>query len=185
MQIEKNKIVSLTYTLKENDANGQVIEITNETAPLTFMYGVGMMLPHFESHLQNLKAGDSYEMILPAQEAYGETNPHAVIDLDKEIFRVNGEIDENMLSLGNVIPMSDNQGNMLQGKVMGVTDTMVKMDFNHPMAGKTLHFTGKILEVREPTEAELEHGHSHGCDCSGSCDSGSCESSDCGSGCNC
>ncbi len=75
---------------------------------------------------------------------------------------VEGKIDPEMLRIGNVIPMQDNQGNPLEGLVIGVDEASVKMDFNHPMAGKTLHFAGTIIDLRDATEEELSHGHVHG-----------------------
>jgi FKBP-type peptidyl-prolyl cis-trans isomerase SlyD len=85
-----------------------------------------------------------------------------MLDLDIKIFEHEGKIDSELLTIGNLIPMRDNQGNVLQGKVVSVNTDSVKMDFNHPMAGKNLHFTGKILKVREATADELSHGHVHG-----------------------
>ena len=162
MQIKKNTVVSLSYILKQDNADGGVIEIAKETDPLVFIYGAGMMIPKFEENLGELTPGDGFEFTLLSGEAYGEYESDAIIDLDKQIFSMDGVIDEEMLTIGNLIPMRDNNGNMLQGKVMGVTDDSVKMDFNHPMAGKNLHFTGKILDVREATADEMSHGHVHG-----------------------
>lgn len=67
-----------------------------------------------------------------------------------------------MLTVGNFVPMQDNEGNPLEGKIVEVNSEHVKMDFNHPLAGKTLHFTGKIVDLRDATEDELNHGHVHG-----------------------
>lgn len=162
MQIKKDSVVSLSYILKQDDADGAVIEIAKETDPLVFLYGAGHMIPKFEEYLTELKAGDGFEFTLASADAYGDFEEEAIIDLDKQIFSVEGAIDEEMLAIGNLIPMRDNQGHMLQGKVVSVTDDSVKMDFNHPMAGKTLHFSGKIIEVREASSEELSHGHVHG-----------------------
>ncbi len=162
MQIKNNSVVSLSYILKQDDANGEVIEVAKDSEPLVFIYGAGNMIPKFEENLGTLKKGDKFEFTLASAEAYGELESEAIIDLDKEIFSVDGQVDEEMLAIGSIIPMRDNEGHMLQGKVLGVTQDTVKMDFNHPMAGKNLHFTGVILEVREATEDELSHGHVHG-----------------------
>jgi len=162
MQITKNSVVSLSYVLKHDNAQGDIIEETRAGDPLVFLYGNGQMLPRFEEHLHELNTGDKFEFTLASSEAYGEKDPDAIIDLDKSIFEVDGKIDLEMLAVGNVIPMRDDQGNMLQGIVVNVGDEMVRMDFNHPMAGNTLHFTGKVIEVREATAEELSHGHAHG-----------------------
>jgi FKBP-type peptidyl-prolyl cis-trans isomerase SlyD len=162
MQITKNTVVSLSYILKRDNADGEIIEETRAGDPLMFLYGNGQMLPKFEEHLSLLKTGDDFEFTLSSEDAYGEMDQDAIIDLDKSIFMVDGKVDEEMLAIGNVIPMRDDQGNMLQGMVVNVTEKSVRMDFNHPMAGNTLHFTGNIIEVRSATAEELSHGHAHG-----------------------
>jgi FKBP-type peptidyl-prolyl cis-trans isomerase SlyD len=162
MQITKNTVVSLSYILKRDDANGEIIEETRAGDPLVFLYGNGQMLPKFEEYLNALKAGDAFEFTLASDDAYGEMDQDAIIDLDKSIFEVDGKTDNEMLAIGNVIPMRDDQGNMLQGIVVSVSKDMVRMDFNHPMAGNVLHFAGKVIEVREASAEELSHGHAHG-----------------------
>lgn len=162
MQITKNKVVSLSYILKRDNAQGEIIEETRAGDPLVFLYGIGQMLPKFEEHLSTLKTGDNFEFTLSSDEAYGEMDQDAIIDLDKSIFMVDGKIDDEMLAIGNVIPMRDDQGHMLQGIVVNVTNDSVRMDFNHPMAGNTLHFTGNVIEVRDATAEEISHGHAHG-----------------------
>jgi FKBP-type peptidyl-prolyl cis-trans isomerase SlyD len=162
MQITKNKVVSLSYILKRDNAQGEIIEETRAGDPLVFLYGIGQMLPKFEEHLSTLKTGDDFEFTLSSDEAYGEMDQDAIIDLDKSIFMVDGKIDDEMLAIGNVIPMRDDQGHMLQGIVVNVTNESVRMDFNHPMAGNTLHFTGNVIDVREATAEEISHGHAHG-----------------------
>jgi FKBP-type peptidyl-prolyl cis-trans isomerase SlyD len=162
MQITKNTVVSLSYVLKRDNAKGEIIEETRAGDPLVFLYGIGQMLPKFEEHLSTLQTGSDFEFTLSSDDAYGEMDQDAIIDLDKSIFMVDGKIDDELLAIGNTIPMRDEQGHMLNGTVVGLTDDMVRMDFNHPMAGNVLHFTGKVLEVRNATDEELSHGHAHG-----------------------
>lgn len=162
MQITKNTVVSLTYVLKRDNANGEIIEETRVGDPLVFLYGNGQMLPKFEENLSTLKTGDTFEFTLTSADAYGEKDQDAIIDLDKGIFMIDGKTDDELLTIGNVIPMRDDQGNMLQGTVVSVSNDSVRMDFNHPMAGNTLHFTGKVVDVRIATDEELSHGHVHG-----------------------
>jgi len=162
MQITKNTIVSLSYVLKRDDANGEIIEETKDGDPLVFLYGNGQMLPKFEENLGTLKTGDVFEFTLGIDDAYGELDQDAVIDLDKTIFLIDGKTDDELLTVGNVIPMRDDQGHMLQGTVVSISDDTVRMDFNHPMAGNILHFKGNVIEVRTATDEELSHGHAHG-----------------------
>ncbi len=172
METGKNKFVSLTYQLRLNDINGELIEETKDDHPLEFVFGAGRMIEMFEKNLDGLKSGDDFSFQLKAAEAYGEVNKEAIVDIPLHIFEVNGSIDEDMLAIGNNIPMQDVNGNRLNGIVLEVNDKIVKMDFNHPLAGDDLHFSGSVLSVRDATEEELAELND-------------CSSGDCGCGCNC
>lgn len=162
MNISQNKVVSLTYELKLDDNMGETVDMADASAPLMFIYGTGSMLPKFESNLENLKVNDTFEFTLDPADAYGDTINEAIVDLPMEIFKIDGKVDDEMLKVGNFVPMQDNEGHPLEGKIVEVNDDSVKMDFNHPLAGKTLHFTGQIIDMRDATEEELSHGHVHG-----------------------
>jgi FKBP-type peptidyl-prolyl cis-trans isomerase SlyD len=197
MKISENTVVALSYTLRENNVQGEVLEVTDEKRPLKFVYGSGMLLPDFESNVANLSDGDTFEFTLTADKSYGEVNPQAIIALSKDIFTVDGVLREDLLEIGNEIPMRNNEGMPLNGKVVSVDETNVTLDFNHPMAGKTLFFSGVVNEVREATADEvmsgMPEGSGGGCGCGsggcgscgsegGSCGSGGCEDGGCGSG---
>lgn len=178
MEINQNKVVELIYTLI---VDGAVADQTTEERPLDFIFGTGSLLPKFEENILNKKAGDEFDFQLTAAEGYGEVNPEAIVELPKKIFEMDGAIREDLLIVGNIIPMMNNMGGVMPGKVTEVKDETVVMDFNHAMAGKDLHFTGKILTVREATEKELEEGL-HGEKIQHSCGSG-CGESSCGGCC--
>lgn len=161
MKIEKHTVPSVTYTLV---VDGEVVDMAEKEKPLSFIQGIGMMVPGFEKNLQGMSSGEEYEFTLQPEEAYGAYNEEAVVDLPIKTFEVDGEIKRDLLNVGQVVPMQDQNGNPLQGTVMEVNDEQVKMDFNHMLAGKELNFKGEILEVREATQAEIEHGHVHGPD---------------------
>lgn len=168
MIINKNKVVKLMYILHEDNEKGALIEQTTDESPLEFIYGIGQMLPEFEKNIENLKVDDTFAFQLSSDNAYGAHEADLIVELDKNIFtNVEGVSAEEILQVGNVIPMRDNTGALLQGVVKSVSDTKVEMDFNHPMAGKNLHFSGKVVSIREATEEELNHGHIHqgGCSC--------------------
>ena len=99
--------------------------------------------------------------MIPAKEGYGEVNEMAIIDLPKSIFEVDGELQEDLLVIGNRLPMRDSEGNALEGIILEIGDETVKMDFNHPLAGQDLNFTGKVENVREASDEEISHGHVH------------------------
>ena len=174
MKIGEKTFVSLAYTLR---VNGEVVDTATAERPLQFVYGAGYLLPKFEENIKGLEAGDKFEFTLTAAEGYGEVIEEAIAELPKSIFMINGVIEEGLLTVGNQIPMSTADGQRLLGVVKEVLTDSVKMDFNHPMAGKTLDFSGEILAVREATDADLMCGHAAGgCDCG-------CDHSSCGDGC--
>jgi len=162
MKVGNQKVVSLTYELRQNDAAGEIIQKVEKDRPFVYLFGVGGLLPKFEESLSGLAVGDKFSFSLSAEEGYGQPSEEAIIDLDKKIFEIDGKIDEDLLKIGNQITMQDQNGNPLDGIVMEITDDAVKMDFNHPLAGMDLHFSGDILEVREATKEEQNQGHAHG-----------------------
>ena len=162
MIIEQNKVVSVHYTLTEGTAEGTLVESTNGGTPLSFIYGVGMMIPAFEANLAGLKKGDAFAFGIPAAEAYGVYDEAALVEVPKSIFEHEGKIPEGLLEVGNVLPLQDQEGNHLQGMVAHIGLESVKIDFNHPMAGVDLFFSGNVDTVRDAEPSELEHGHVHG-----------------------
>ena len=104
-----------------------------------------------------------FDFKIPAEDGYGEYDEEAVVDLPLDIFKdEDGEIPTDVLVAGNMIPMTNEDGHQLMGQVVEVTDTNVVMDFNHPLAGREMWFKGAILDVRDATREELNHGHVHG-----------------------
>ncbi len=162
MKIDKHTVVTLHYKLQEKDADGDMVEQTFGSDPLVFLYGAGAMIPKFEAELSGKKAGDGFAFGIESAEAYGEYDPEAIAPIPKEAFVVDGELAEDILQVGRVIPMRDPDGNQLIGTILEIGDTEVQMNFNHPMAGVDLYFTGQIEEVRAATAEEIEHGHVHG-----------------------
>ena len=162
MKIGKNKVVGMTYILSKDNVEGELVQEVSKDKPFVVLFGVGALLPKFEKNLEGLAAGDTFNFALSSEEGYGEKTPEAVVDLDKKIFEVEGKIDEEFLKVGATIPMQNEQGQPLNGLVMEVAENTVKMDFNHPLAGQGLFFTGEVVEVREASAEEIEHGHVHG-----------------------
>jgi FKBP-type peptidyl-prolyl cis-trans isomerase SlyD len=177
MKIETNKMVSLIYELRESDQEGRIIESLDETRPLKFIFGTGRLLPVFESNINSLKNGDNFRFSLKSEMAYGDKREEMIVDVPISVFQTDGKINEDICFVGNEVPMMDSEGNPLNGIINEINDNFVKMDFNHPMAGFDLFFSGKILEVRDASEHELSEisGSCSGCnkkehsDCSGGC----------------
>ena len=169
MKISKNKVVSLSYELRIDGKDGEIIQTVCADQPMKFIFGSGSLIPGFERNVENLETGDNFAFLLSCEEAYGPEIEEAFVEIPKTAFAVDGEIDSDLFVEGNAIPMTDSQGNRLNGVVAEVKDDTVVMDFNHPLAGDDLYFSGTIISVREATPEELNCS-SGGCSgCSGSC----------------
>lgn len=163
MKIENEKVVSLSYELKLNDANGELVEKADQKNPFVFLFGADNVFARFEEQLNGLSVGSHFEFIISSDEGYGERREDMVVDLPKHLFKgEDGEIDPELLVVGNVIPMMSSDGDHLEGLVLELSDEEVKMDFNHPFAGESLHYKGEVIEIREASAEELSHGHAHG-----------------------
>jgi FKBP-type peptidyl-prolyl cis-trans isomerase SlyD len=164
MPIAKNNVVFISYQLAFPDEDGQpdVVEIVDEKEPMVFIHGLSGLPEAFEENLLGLNEGDSFDFSISAEDAYGNVDPNAIIELPKSIFQAEGQNADDILQIGNFIPMTDDQGNRMQGIVVSIEGETVTMDFNHPLAEKTLMFQGKILKIREATPEEIAHGHVHG-----------------------
>lgn len=161
-------MVSLIYELREGSENGNVIEALEESRPLKFIYGTGKLLPVFESNINALRAGDKFSFSMTAADAYGERLEEMVVNVPASVFhKEDGSLNEEICQVGNEIPMMDSNGNRLNGVVNEITDEYIRMDFNHPMAGIDLHFTGRIMDVRDATPEEIS-ATSHSCSSCGS-----------------
>lgn len=186
LEIGKYSMVTLTYDLRIDDENGEMIEQATETQPLEFLYGAGVMLPKFESHLAGLHEGEPFTIRLNKNDAYGELNHEAIVELPKSVFLVNGEFDNELIKEGNTVPMMSSNGQRLNGLVLQIKDDTVKMDFNHPLAGEDLYFAGKVLGVRQASDEEVAQILSGGgCACGPGCEDDSCSPGGNNGGCGC
>ena len=190
MKVTKNSVVALSYELI---VDGSLADKAVAEKPLEYIHGTGMLLPRFEEEVEGKEEGDDFAFVLSPEEGYGVHNPEYVFDIPIEAFAIDGEVRRDLLELGRTIPMLNSAGQVVQGTVAEITPDSVVMDFNHPMAGKTLHFTGRVEKVREATEKELLEGlHGEylpqgGCHCGeGGCHCGegecNCGEGECGCG---
>ncbi|MDL2255363.1 FKBP-type peptidyl-prolyl cis-trans isomerase [Parabacteroides sp. OttesenSCG-928-K15] len=186
MKISTRKYVAVTYDLNVGEAGEQeLMERATVENPLKFIYGIGMMIPAFEKALSGLETGADFDFTIPAADAYGEYHEDHVVELSKDIFLVDGKFDAETIHEGAMVPMMDSEGNRLNGAVLEVREDIVVLDFNHPLAGETLHFTGKVIDVHEPTAEEIA---ALTAPAAGGCGCGDCEGGDCGDasdGCGC
>lgn len=161
MNIDKNFVVAITYTLKEKGSE-LVIEKVEAKEPFVFLFGAGSLLEKFEENLKGKMEGDEFDFVLLAPDGYGVLEADAIVDVPIEVFMQNGKLMEDIVIPGKQVRLVDQQGNPLTGVVLERGLEKIKIDFNHPMAGKDLHFAGKVIEVRKATQEELDHGHVHG-----------------------
>jgi len=178
MVIEKNKVVSIDYTLKGSD--GEVIDSSEGQEALQYLHGSGNIIPGLEKQLEGKKAGDAVKAVIDPKEAYGDRDDELIMQFPKSAFEGTENLEPGMQF------EASNEGGMQIFTIVGIEGETVTVDGNHPLAGETLHFDVKITEVRDATEEELEHGHPHhecGCGCSGGGCGDDCGCGDDGCGC--
>jgi FKBP-type peptidyl-prolyl cis-trans isomerase SlyD len=152
-QVANDVVVTMDYTLTVDE---QIIDSSKENGPIQFLQGSGEIIPGLERQLDGLALGAQQKIMVPAEEGYGAFNEENVIDLPR------AEFPENIpLELGVQLKMKDQDGNPLQARIHEIMDDFVKLNFNHPLAGKELQFNVIIVELRVATSEELEHGHVH------------------------
>ena len=176
MKIEKNKWVAIHYTLKDDD--GKLIDSSVGGAPLGYLHGNGYLIFGLENALEGKTVGDKFTCKIPPKDAYGEFDPELIIDVDKNQFD-----SAQPIKPGMQFQVMTPQGPGIV-TVKEVSDNKIKIDGNHELAGKNLNFDVEVVEVRDPTEEELNpQGCGGGC---GSCcgEEGGCEGG-CGGGCGC
>ncbi len=153
------KVIALTYELREGGPEGELLEAVKNDQPIEFLFGAGRLNQRFEENVKDLQENESFEFTIQADQAYGQVNDKAIVDLPKSIFVIDGKLAEDLLVEGNIINMEDQEGNPHRGKVMDIGEDKVKMDFNHPLAGMDLHFKGEVVRRREPTPEEITQGY--------------------------
>jgi FKBP-type peptidyl-prolyl cis-trans isomerase SlyD len=154
MQIKENSVVSFHYTLTGKD--GQVIDSSEGNQPLTYLHGVGQIVPGLENALLGKQAGDKMDVEVSAEEGYGEHHDFMVQQVPREAFQGVDEIEPGMQ-----FQAQTPQGAMTV-TVTAADETTVTVDGNHPLAGQPLFFAVEIVSVRDASEEEITHGHVHG-----------------------
>ncbi|MDR1402406.1 MAG: FKBP-type peptidyl-prolyl cis-trans isomerase [Tannerellaceae bacterium] len=185
MKIAANKFVTVIYDLNVGEGEErELMERATAEVPLSFIFGTGMMLAAFEDGLKGLKTGSTFSFTITPDNGYGAFNEEHIMELPKNMFEVDGKFDSDTVKEGNVVPMLDGDGNRLNGAVIEIKKDAVIMDFNHPLAGETLHFTGEIIDVHDPSAEEIASMSSAGCDCGCGCEDDACSGGGC-KGCGC
>lgn len=155
MTIKENSAVSFHYTLTDDD--GQTLDSSAGKDPLTYLHGAGNIIPGLENALAGKKIGDSMVVAVTAAEGYGEVQQELIQEVPRDAFQ-----GVDSIEVGMQFEAQTGQGGSVPVTVTAVTEELVTVDGNHPLAGKNLNFEVSIESVREATEEELEHGHVHG-----------------------
>lgn len=176
MKIEANKYVRINYTLKDDDGVVLDSSLDKGREPLGFVFGRGELIPGLEKELDSKTQGDKFNCAIQPADAYGEYDEALVVDVPMSEF----DTDAASVEVGMQFMAQTEAGPRIV-RVLNVANDIVKLDGNHELAGKTLHFDVEVVEVRDATEAELNPPTGCGGGCGG-CSSGGCGSGGCGSG---
>ncbi|WP_199609584.1 FKBP-type peptidyl-prolyl cis-trans isomerase [Flocculibacter collagenilyticus] len=153
MNISKDKVVTMHYSVMDKEEN--VIDSSHDHEPLAFIQGQQFLIPGLENALEGHKAGDTFSVNVDAKEAYGERHDGFVQTVDKNMFG------ENEIEVGMQFRATTDDGEQTV-IVVDVQDDKITVDGNHPLAGVDLVFDVEIIDVRDATAEELQHGHVHG-----------------------
>ncbi|NTU74671.1 MAG: peptidylprolyl isomerase [Anaerolineaceae bacterium] len=154
--IEDNLVVTMEYSLT---VDSELVDSADKSDPIEFIQGLGTVIPGLERELYGMKIGESKEVTVSPAEGYGEYDAEAIVEITRAEFPP-----EIPLEPGTEITVTDDDGEILEARIVKVDDTNITIDMNHPLAGKTLKFNVKIVALREATAEEIEHEHVHGDD---------------------
>jgi len=147
----KSKVISFHYTL--TDATGKQLDSSDGGEPLSYMEGTGQIIPGLEAEISKLKTGDKKRVTIPADQAYGKSDPQAVVEVPREQMpKQDIKVGDQFRSNQSPLPLT----------ITKITATHVSLDANHPLAGMDLTFDVQIMEMRTATAEEIAHGHAHG-----------------------
>jgi FKBP-type peptidyl-prolyl cis-trans isomerase SlyD len=157
MKIGENTAAAINYTLYLED--GSIADSSEGQEPLNFLFGYDNIIPGLEDALEGLQKGDKKTVVVAPDEAYGEFQKEAFQEVSRADFPEDVE-----LEVGMQLALVDEEGYHVPALIDKISDDTITMNFNHPLAGRTLKFEVEVIDVREATEEELEHGHVHGLD---------------------
>ncbi len=154
MTITENKVVKLDYTLK--NSNGELLDTSDGREPLVYLHGVGALIPGLEKELEGKTSGDKVNTVIAPEDAYGKRREELLHKVPKSGFQGSEE-----MAVGMQVQLETEQGPAL-AVIAEIEGEEVTLDLNHPLADTELHFDVDIIEVRDASQEEIEHGHVHG-----------------------
>ena len=151
--VQDNLVVTLDYKLIVED---ELLESTEDGEPILFIQGIGQIIPGLENTLYGMEVGDQKTVVIQPEDAYGEYDPESLQEAKKEEFS-----EEVPLDVGTFLDLADDEGDVLSAQIIAAEEDTITLDFNHPLAGKTLTFEITVTDLRPASEEELDHGHVH------------------------
>jgi FKBP-type peptidyl-prolyl cis-trans isomerase SlyD len=152
-QVVKDTVVSLDYTLR---VDGVVVDSSEKSEPIQFIQGHGHIIPGLEKQLYGMQLGEQKQVSVSASDGYGGVDKSAYADVPRDEFPP-----DIPLKTGIGLQLRDQDGNVMEGYISEVGEKSVRLDFNHPLAGKDLDFSIEVVGLRNATAEELSHGHIH------------------------
>jgi FKBP-type peptidyl-prolyl cis-trans isomerase SlyD len=153
LKVDDGQVVSMHYTLH---VDGQVVDSSSEGEPLQFIQGMGHIIPGLEHELYDMNIGDSKNIIVAARDGYGEENDEAFMEVPRDAFPTNVP-----LMPGTEMELRDQADHPVYARIDSIGEESIRLNMNHPLAGKELHFDVKIADLRPATNEEISHGHVH------------------------
>jgi FKBP-type peptidyl-prolyl cis-trans isomerase SlyD len=153
LKVRDGQVVSMEYTLK---VDGRVAATSEGQEPMEYVHGAGNILPGLERELTGMGIGERKEVVVAAADGYGEVDERAFMDVPRDQLPK-----EARMEYGTVLQLKDRTGQWVNARITNVKDRTVRLDFNHPMAGKKLHFAVKVVAMRDATDEEKDHGYVH------------------------
>ncbi|HEX2697105.1 MAG TPA: peptidylprolyl isomerase [Anaerolineales bacterium] len=153
LKVDDGQVVSMHYTLH---VDGKVVDSSEGGEPLQFIQGMGHIIPGLENELYDMKIGDSKKVVVAAKDGYGESDAEAFMEVPRDSFPPNVP-----LQLGTELELRDQSDHPVYARIESISDENVRLNMNHPLAGKELHFDVKIADLRAATDDEVSHGHVH------------------------
>ena len=151
--VQNGVVVSMEYTLH---VDGELLDTSDGQGPLEFLAGHGNIVPGLEDKMMGMKVGDSRDVVVAPADGYGEYDDEAFMDVPRNQFPEDMPVAEDL-----ELTVRDDSGEGRYARIESIEGETVRLNFNHPLAGDELHFSVKIVSLREPTDEELDHGHVH------------------------
>ena len=153
LKVDDGHVVSMDYVLQ---VDGKVVDSSEAGTPLQFIQGMGHIIPGLEHELYDMKIGENKKVVVLPKDGYGEVDPEAFMDVPRDSFPTDVPLEK-----GTELELREQSGHTMLARIDTISDENIRLNMNHPLAGKELHFDVKIAGLRPATEEEVSHGHVH------------------------